>query len=386
MSEKVVYKELHSYQPQSVDTLFKIYAKSKFNARVYFMNENSSVFHKTRLGVFEEPNGDFSIVYFRRNYGISKTSKMYNRESKVFSIIKKGNKFYFKNRLGIKPLIFNHLKSCEHYKLIISEMVSKLPWLRYLTEHDVIQTVSFNTIYSKKIFSLEKALKYQYKLPSPTSKLLHGLKTHSYQTNYLRYYIEYLVNIENLHNTLPTYDFGIFYDTVKMAKTLDRKVNCSWSARRLKEEHDAWSKEITDIVFTEGDRLMSIRDIFVKFADSSGFKLLRTTKEMNIEGRKNDHCVATYVNKVDSGSCGIYSINGYTLELNTAWITNQIPHTMVLQIVQFRGYKNCDAPEELYDMVKKELYKFNGIEVHTKLESIFDPGLEFPNDLLNHPF
>ena len=286
--------------------------------------------------------------------------------------------------MGIKPLIYNHLRGCEHNNLIISELVSKLPWLRYLTEHNVIQSVSFNTIYSKKLFSLDKALKYQYKLPSPTAKLLYGLKNQSHQVNYLRYYIEYLANVENLHNTLPTYDFGIFYDTVKMAKTLDRKVNCSWSARRLKEEHDEWSKEITDIVFTEGDRTMSINDIFIKFADESGFKLLRTTKEMNIEGRKNDHCVATYVTKVDNGNCGIYSIDGYTLELNTKWVNN---HTsLALVIAQFRGYKNCNAPEVLYDMVKGELYKFNGMEVHTKQESspIFE--LDLPNDLMDFPF
>jgi hypothetical protein len=367
MSKEAVYRELYNYQSTSVDTLFKIYAKNKFNARVFFMNENSSVFNKVRLCVFDEPNGDFSIVYFKRNYGISKTNIMYNRESRIFSIIKKGNKFYFKSRMGIKPLTYNHLRGCEHYNLIKNELVSRLPWLRYMTEHDVIQSVSFNTIYSKKIFSLDKALKHQYKLPAPTAKLLYAMKNSSHQASYLRYYIEYLDNVENLHNTLPTYDFGIFYDTVKMAKTLNRKINCSWSPKRLKLEHDEWSKEITDIVFTEGDRLMSINDIFIKFADASGFKLLRTTKEMNIEGRKNDHCVATYVTKVDNGNCGIYSINGHTLELNTKWVNNHT--TLALSIVQFRGYKNCNAPENLYNLVKGELYKFNGMEVHTKQQS-----------------
>jgi hypothetical protein len=90
MSKEVVYKELYSSQTTGVDTLFKIYEKSKFNARVYFMNENSSVFNKTRLGVFEEPNGDFSIVYFIRNYGISKTST--NINEKIMQIVYQTNK------------------------------------------------------------------------------------------------------------------------------------------------------------------------------------------------------------------------------------------------------------------------------------------------------
>jgi hypothetical protein len=330
------------------------------------MNESSVMFNKLRLGLFEEPNGDFNIAYFKRNYGISKTNIMYNRESKIFSIIKKGNKFYFRNRMGVKPLTKFHLLGCEHYDLIMEVLVKKLPWLRYLTEHSVLQKISFNTIYSKKLFSLDKALKYEYKVPSPTAKLLYAIKTTNVQANYLRYYIEYLDNVENLHNTLPTYDFLIFYDTVKMAKTLNRKVNCSWSVKRLKEEHDNWSKEITDIVFTEGDRLMIVGDIFIKFGNASNFKLLMTTKEMNIEGRKNNHCVATYVTRVDNGNCGIYSIDGYTLELSTKWVNDYT--TLALAIVQFRGYKNCNAPKELYDIVKEELFKFNGVEVHDKKE------------------
>jgi len=367
MSKEVVYTELYSNQSQLVDTLFKIYEKNKFNARVFFMNESSVMFNKLRLGLFEEPNGDFNIAYFKRNYGISKTNIMYNRESKIFSIIKKGNKFYFRDRMGVKPLTKFLLLGCEPYDLIMEVLVKKLPWLRYLTEHTVLQKVSFNTIYSKKLFSLDKALKYEYKVPSPTAKLLYTIKTNNVQANYLRYYIEYLDNVENLHNTLPTYAFSVFYDTVKMAKTLNRKVNCSWSVKRLKEEHDNWSKEITDIVFTEGDRLMNVGDIFIKFGNASDFKLLMTTKEMNIEGRKNNHCVATYVTRVDNGNCGIYSIDGYTLELSTKWVNNHT--TLALAIVQFRGYKNCNAPKELYDIVKEELFKFNGVEVHDKKES-----------------
>lgn len=362
MSKEAKYTELYSRKNQLVDTLFKIYQKNKFNARVYYMNENHQTFYTERVGVFDEPNGDFNIVYFKRTFGISKTNIIYNRESKVFSIIKKGNKFYFKNKSSIKPLTYQHVLNCQHFDVIKGALVSRLPWLRYITENSIIESVSFNTIYSKKIFSLEKALKYEYKLPAPSAKLLHNIKlsnTYSYQAKFIRYYVEYLDNVENLHNTLPTYDFSIFYDTIKMAKILNRKINCSWSVRRLKEEHDNWSKEITDIVFTEGDRNLNLSDIYIKFAEFSGFKLLQTTKEMNIEGRKQSHCVATYVSKVDSGSCGIYSIKDYTLELVREWVNNYTQQVLVIS--QFRGYKNCEAPEELVNIVKDKLSSFNGL-------------------------
>ena len=360
MSKEAVYRELYSQQNETVDTLFRIYQKDKFKARVYFMNENSHNFFKHRLVIFEEPNGDFNIVLFKKTYGISKSSIIYNRESRVFSIIKKGNKFYFKNNIGLKPLTFNHLLNCNHYETIKNELIIKLPWLRYLTEFNIMKSVSLNTIYSKKLFSFEKALRHEYKLPYPSAKLLYEIGNTSNEVKYLRYYIEYLINVENLHNTLPTYDFHIFYDTVKMAKTLDRKVNCSWSSRRLKEEHDEWSKEITDIVFTEGDRPLNINNIFIEFSDMSGFYLLRTTKEMNIEGRKQSHCVATYVSKVDNGNSAIYSIDGYTLELNSKWVENYTKKLIFIN--QFRGYKNCDAPKELYNLVLDKLNEFNCVD------------------------
>lgn len=374
MSTEAKYTELFSYQNPNVGTLYKIYEKNKYNARVYYMNERHNIFVSTRCGIFEEPNGDFNIVGFRRKYGISKTNKIYNRESRIFSIIKKDNKFYYKQNKTILPLTYAHLMGLSMDYNILPTLVKKLPWMRYLTEHNVCRSVSFNTLFSKKIFSLEKALRHEFKLPLPVAKLLSDMN--EYQVSYLKYYIEYLDNVENLHNTLPTYDFSIFYDTVKMAKTLDKRVNCSWSPKRLKDEHDKWSKEITDIVFTEGDRKLTLSDIYLKFAESSGFKILQTTKEMNIEGRKQNHCVATYVSKADNGNCAIYSISGYTLELNKKWVDN---HTkQILAIAQFRGYKNCDAPKELYDMVNNELTKFNGFEYSRNNHEYLTLGDDLP--------
>ena len=355
MSKEVIYTELYSHQTPVVETLFRIYAKDKFKARVYYMNEDSHIFKSTRLVVFDEPNGDFDIVQFVRKYGISKTDKMYNRETREFSIMKRGNKFYYKSGKYFKPLIFANLLNCQNSLIIMPEIIKRLPWLRYLTEHNVIHSTSLSTIYTKKLFSLDKALRYQYKVPLPCAKILYELSKKDNRAIYLRFYIEYLVNVENLHNTLPKYDFDLFYDTIKMAKTLNKKVNCSWSAKRLKLEHDTWAREITDVVFIDGDRELSISNIYLNFSEKSGFKILKTSKEMANEGRVNDHCVATYIGKVESGSCGIYHIDGYTLELRTKWVEGKSE----LIINQFRGYKNCDAPKELHDLVIVELNKCN---------------------------
>jgi hypothetical protein len=59
--------------------------------------------------------------------------------------------------------------------------------------------------------------------------------------------------------------------------------------------------------------------------------------------------------------------------LSTKWVNNHT--TLALAIVQFRGYKNCNAPENLYNLVKDELCKFNGIDyklVNSKKDELFD--------------
>ena len=39
-----------------------------------------------------------------------------------------------------------------------------------------------------------------------------------------------------------------FRDATKMASSLGKKVNCSWGLKRLKQEHDLYSKEIVKII------------------------------------------------------------------------------------------------------------------------------------------
>ena len=108
-----------------------------------------------------------------------------------------------------------------------------------------------------------------------------------------------------------------FMDTLKMAETLGYKVNGSWGLKRLKAEHDRYSREITDFNFEYSPvKDLNILPIYLKFADYSGIDLLRTNKEMFLEGKKMNHCVASYVNSVESGQSAIYHYRDFTIELN----------------------------------------------------------------------
>ncbi len=153
---------------------------------------------------------------------------------------------------------------------------------------------------------------------------------------------------------LNTTTHGILMDACRMGEQLCTKVNVSWTLRRLKEEHDTWSKHITDVLYEASNRELNISPVFRKLAEKLD-GLLTTSKDLAYEGRRQHHCVATYASAVDSGRCAIWHINGYTAEIAR-------DHSNKLFLKQFLGHKNVQAPAKLRLVIEEELVKFNASE------------------------
>ena len=173
----------------------------------------------------------------------------------------------------------------------------------------------------------------------------------------------YLINIENLKSEFIKNH--LFQDSIEMAIKLDRKINCSWSLKRLKAEHDAWAKEIRKIAL-EFEPIIQLNPhrIFEDFENFTGYKMLRTNHELIEEGHKQDHCVAGYSYYVKIGRSGIYQVSGYTLEViyDYKYLLSSDDKTVnhkTLFYSQLKGYQNCSAPQELDDTVKSYIEAFN---------------------------
>ena len=361
------YTLLTESNSPKVDKLFEIYAEDKYKARIYFMNDSSG-FTRQRLVLFTKKNGDFDIVLFSRIFGISKTNKMYNRESRLYQLKYSKNKFTLISRghkggSNFTPPTYSNIENkgytlgIDARKIIRTILSNRFAWFRFIAETSPLQNISLNTFINKKLFTLKAALRHYYNCPYPVAKKILNSQRKASVVNNIKFYMDYIDNIESLKEEWLGEEFYRLYDALKMAKTLDKKVNASWTTRRLKEEHDKWAKIITDVMFIDGDRPMAINDMFKKFAEFSGYKMLTTTKEMAHEGKRMNHCVATYVGKVENGLSGIYTIDDYTLELTKGWDSET--RTTILHINQFRGYSNCDAPGYLLIRVKKKLWEFN---------------------------
>lgn len=365
-----------------LDKLYEVYAKDKYKARILYFNDKSN-YYKIRVVKFSHENGDFEICVFNEKTGISITNKMYRREKKIESIIYKGGKFWYSTRTkkltqltysGLRSFVGNFAGWNEiDGHAVLKAFFKKFSWVRFISEEPALHNMAFNTIVRYKLYNQTDALKHKFKVPTPVIKVL---KNHfkDYQTTDMfkiwKEMKQVLLNIENLKPELISHH--MFIDTCKMARTLDKKVNCSWSTKRLEQMHNDWSKEITNTVLEfEEHRELNVGKIYRKFAEVTGYKLLTSNRDLLYEGMTQKHCVATYINKVDRGSAGIFHIDGYTLELNYQTVytydvginwgefngTNT--ENKYLYNTQFRGKYNCNAPAELQIEVSEKILAFN---------------------------
>jgi hypothetical protein len=377
------WRLLKEYVQPMLTELIENYKKDKFKARVLFFNKggNSSNYTHSREVLFEYPNGDFKICKFVKKYGISKTGILYNHETLTNQFLYVKKKFYIKNGSSFSVPTHSYLKfnPNQYSNEAFVYLRERFGWMRNLMEATNGYSISLNTIVKEKLFNDKKILKHIFKAPWPVIEVL----TKSQHENYSFYdkikiwkeMRQYLVNMENLKADLYTSHY--FMDACKMAKTLNKKINCSWSQRRLKEEHDAWAKEISYIVL-ESQPLtdLKIKQIYLDFAHYSGYEILKTNHDMVHEGIKQHHCVGTYISSVDAGRCGIFRIGDYTLELvhgNNWRIPAELkPNYSTLYIGQLRGVCNRDAPQELKDEVESWIEKFMGEKDMEAYDKILD--------------
>jgi hypothetical protein len=372
-----------------INRLIELYKENPQHARVIYKQGNKGEFQRTRVVAYTFANGDINVVQFRHSFGISVTNKMYHSEKNIGSIIykKETNKWYVK-RTGIKLLNYAEMtafiSNCGNYygfnecKTITEFIVKRLPWLRNIAEdkYSVSHYVAFNTIISKKLFNVKSIYRHVFGIPYPViemmMKTLNKGNNYNYNpTSFVKPWKEIkrvLINVDNLK--VEMFSHNGFMDACKMASSLNKKINCSWGLKRLIEEHDAWAKEISNVLLlNQKNTKMNIYHIYEDFAEYSGYELLRTNFDMVHDGLMMSHCVATYIDRVDRGICAIYKVDGYTMELEfepvkfKSYQKHSINSDRGLFINQIRGYKNCEAPRDLVNRIQNMLDNFNNEEL-----------------------
>ena len=436
--EKVKYTLIRESDKKEVNELFRVYKEDPFKARVKYHNKGKGNFVFTRLVLFEFNKDEFEICQFKVSLGISITNRIYSSQKKLLSIsYKKGKFWYIDNRnknKSIRPLTYgNFIRFIQESENIYtwddgkedigftekSEVFKyfhkRFPWVLMLSESDISLGANMNVIKTQKLFGMKDLNRHVMKVPNNIAKIVMG--SHFFQTlknqgEPIKRWHGIMKVLDNLENvTTELLDDHLFYDTCKMANTLGRKINCCWGSKRLKEEHDKWSKEITRIILDcEIEYDLNIRPIYKSFAKFSKYKLLKTNKDMLGEGMLQHHCVGTYIDRVDKGETAIFHVKGYTLQVQVIefdkemmlsiiknekerhgnvirpiltksnyWDEKTIKqinseHKKVLVNAQFRGKFNEQAPQELVDEVNQMLIDFvnaGGFEKTAKGEETY---------------
>jgi hypothetical protein len=403
---KVKYTLLREGDKSGVDEFIALYKNDPYKARVKFFNGKRNAYCFSRLVMFEYENGDFQICNFTVSFGISVTNRMYSTQRKISSLIYSKKKFWIKNGSVIKPLTYGSL--CEFVSnneisltlydikkrnekleksLIYNIFSSRFHWIRVLSEYEYSNYLTFNTVVSKKLFGIKDlnrelfGVPYNISLILQNSSILNGSKIDNRGKNRfvgLREMLKVLIHVDHLREDMVKSHY--FIDTCKMAKTLGKKVNCKWGLKRLTQEHDNWAKLITQIELDcISEYEMNIRPIYHSFAEFSGYRILKTNKDMLMEGMFQKHCVGTYINDVDKGNSAIFHVKGYTLQLSVEEnreIVREVPRpqifgngnivipesrviiSMKLVNKQFRGKNNKNAPSELVQEVQEMVDAF----------------------------
>lgn len=359
-----------------LDTFFEIYKQDRMHAKIVHSNNKGKFSYSiTRDVLFEFPNGDFKISRMTRKFGMSITNIVYHRESTEWSLSykKATKKFYYIKGKNVMQVTFNTLLSIMPTSRntspidypIYKYLLEQFGWLRNIGEDNRLHMISFSTIMSKKLFNVKKALSHVYGVPYPVADVLSKNKIGYSPWDFIRVWKQIkrtLINIESLNSEFLNSHY--FMDSCRLGGLLGKKVNCSWSLKRLKAEHDEWSKQVNDVVMKYEPVInLNIAQVYRDFAEFSGYELLTTNHELINEGRIMRHCVGSYANSVNSGHSGILRVENHTLEIGyrNVWDSKTGHSSNKKQLIynQLKGVGNANPPNDLDEGVKMMIKAFN---------------------------
>jgi len=322
----VVYQSDRSH----IDEFIDLYKKNPLAARVtYFQNTRNYAF--TRIVLFEYTKTRWELVQFEVKFGVSTTNRMYSSERKLQRISYREGRGWFIMGNRVEPLSY---PGCQMFigglycdaQIKVEEVLRKaFHFYRTVEEFPLRGATNFNTIIRLKLFGINKMYRHLLQVPPRIGKEVVFSKTwdklHGHDGSKVkawRVIVKQLSNPECL--TKDMLNNSLFLDTYRMGRTLGQNINCRWSKSRLKQEHDLWAREITDILLANKEEYeLNTRPVFKEFSKFSGYPIFKTNKELYLEGLTQNHCVGTYTNGVDNGSYAIYRVGEYTLQVRRSY-------------------------------------------------------------------
>lgn len=354
--------------------------------------------------------------------------------------------YKFNNELTFSDIII-YSRYSKANTLIFKEWVSKFPWMIFMYEHNILKDVPLNEIIEKGLTNLKKAMTYTYNFPYPVAKKIHAaynenrndlmdsyidvngeitgtplekvIKIFEYFSNdsdydnkstrkiydnkstrrikddFFNLFDDVLINKENFQVKWLYYESNEINDTIiwnllRYAVLMDRKVNCKWSAAKIKQMNNKWTKEYASIIYKYNNRPLYISDIFVEFSKMYKIPYLSTIADLAYEGFKMNHCVGGYEHNVSSGSQCIYTYGDNTIQIRFGGLDGlyHLKRNCGLKLGYLLGYYNVPPDDEFKKKIEDMVVEFNRylfqlpLEEYLKLKNnVEETGDKYMNDI-----
>lgn len=146
------------------------------------------------------------------------------------------------------------------------------------------------------------------------------------------------------YNTIEREQLNIFNDYISMKKNIGESFNLNIkSFKRLQAEHDALIQLINKRRYERKEIKLKKNNPYLRFKCPGDISFLSTVEQIVNEGEIQRNCVASYIDQVNAGNCGIFSLikdeKRYTIRLR--YINKQF----VLD--EIKGYANTQPEQEI---------------------------------------
>ena len=151
------------------------------------------------------------------------------------------------------------------------------------------------------------------------------------------------------YGTIETEQLNIFNDYITMKKNIGEPLNLNIkSFKRLQAEHDALIQLINKRRYEKKEIKLKKNNPYLRFKCPGDISFLSTVEQIVNEGEIQRNCVASYIDQVNAGNCGIFSLikdeKRYTIRLryiNKQFILDEI-----------KGYANTQPEQEIVHYVQ----------------------------------
>lgn len=146
------------------------------------------------------------------------------------------------------------------------------------------------------------------------------------------------------YGTIEREQLNIFNDYISMKKNINEPFNLNIkSFKRLQAEHDALIQLINKRRYERKEIKLKKNNPYLRFKCPDNLSFLSTAEQIANEGEIQRNCVASYIDQVNAGNCGIFSLikdeKRYTIRLR--YINKQF----VLD--EIKGYANTQPEQEI---------------------------------------